>query len=123
MLKEGLSHTVERSVTIENCALSLGSGDLPVFATPAMVAFMENAAMLAVAQALPDGTTTVGGEINVQHLKPSVPGAVVSATATLVGVDGRKLTFEVTASDGEVLIGRGNHLRFIVDKQRFMEKL
>lgn len=96
---------------------------MPVFATPAMTALMENAAMLAVAAGLPDGSTTVGGHIESSHLKPSPVGAEVSATATLEKIDGRKLYFKVSASQGDTLIGEGTHLRFIVDKEKFLSKL
>ncbi len=120
MLREGLTYTAKTTVSIENCAISMGSGDLSVFATPAMLALMENAAMLSVAAFLPEGATTVGGEINVKHLKPSIFGATVEATATLTNIDGRKLVFDVVAYDGGVKVGCGTHLRFIVDKERFM---
>ena len=123
MPKIGMTFTSETVVTLSNCAVTMGSGDLEVFATPAMVALMENAAMNAVAQALPHGSTTVGAEMNTSHIKPSAIGARVQATATLTAVDGRKLTFSVEASDGASVIGKGTHVRFIVDKERFMAKL
>lgn len=121
MLKEGLTHTSRLTVTEAQTAQVIGSGDLPVLATPAMLALMENAAMLAVAYELEEGQTTVGGHINSSHLKPSRVGAMVEATATLTKIDRRKLFFHVVAKqDGEV-IGEGDHLRFVVDKQRFMQ--
>ena len=123
MLKEGLAYTSSTVVTMENSASALGSGFLPVFATPAMVALMENAAMNAVAPFLPAGSTTVGAEISTAHIKPSAIGAAVSATATLTAVEGRKLTFEVSAEDAAGLIGKGTHVRYIVDTERFMSKL
>ena len=110
-------------VTESNTAIALGSGDMPVFATPAMMALMENAAMLAVEDELPEGSTTVGGHIESSHLKPSPVGAEITATATLENVDGRKLYFNVIACQGDVVIGEGTHLRFIVDRDRFMGKL
>lgn len=123
MIKEGVKYVSKTIVTESNSAKALGSGDLEVFATPAMVALMENAAMNAVAGLLPEGTTTVGAEINTTHVKPSPLGAEISATALLVGVDGRKLVFEVEASDNVGTIGKGTHVRFIVDKERFISKL
>lgn len=123
MPKIGMTFTSETVVTLSNCAVTMGSGDLEVFATPAMVALMENAAMNAVAPALQQGATTVGAEMNTSHIKPSAIGARVQATATLTAVDGRKLTFSVEASDGASVIGKGTHVRFIVDKERFMAKL
>ena len=101
----------------------MGSGDLEVFATPAMVALMENAAMTAVSGALPEGATTVGAEMNVTHIKPSGLGAEIVATAVLTEAEGRKLTFNVGARDAEGMIGEGIHIRYMVDRQRFMEKV
>ena len=118
-----MNFTSTAVVTKENSAAALGSGFLPVFATPAMVALMENAAMKAVAPVLEQGATTVGAEINTTHIKPSPIGATVSATATLVAVEGRKLMFDVEARDEVGLIGKGTHVRFIVDAECFMAKL
>ena len=123
MLEIGMTFTSETVVTLANCAVTMGSGDLEVFATPAMVALMENAAMNAVAEALPQGSTTVGAEMNTTHIKPSSIGARVQATATLIAVEGRKLTFAVEACDEVGIIGKGIHVRFVVDKERFMAKL
>lgn len=120
----GLTHTSTLEVTDEKTAVSLGSGDLPVLATPAMLALMENAAMLAVAGELPQGSTTVGGHISSSHLMPTPKGATVTATATLTQADGRKLTFRVEAHDqADNLLGEGTHLRFVVDRERFMSRL
>ena len=118
-LKKGLSSQSSAG----NTAAAMGSGDLDVFATPAMVALMENAAMKAVADALPEGSTTVGAEMNVTHIKPSGLGAEIVATAVLTGVEGRKLTFNVGARDAEGMIGEGIHIRYAVDRRRFMEKV
>ncbi len=123
MLKEGLTHTSKVTVAPANCASAVGSGGLDVFATPSMVALMENAAMNAVAPFLPDGSTTVGVEINTTHIKPSALGAVIEATATLTAIEGRKLLFDVEARDAIGTIGKGTHVRFIVDIERFMAKL
>ena len=121
-LKKGLSSQSSVTVSAGNTAAAMGSGDLDVFATPAMVALMENAAMKAVADALPEGSTTVGAEMNVTHIKPSGLGAEM-ATAVLTGVEGRKLTFNVGARDAEGMIGEGIHIRYAVDRRRFMEKV
>ncbi len=123
MLQSGLTHTSSTTVSEANTAITVGSGDMPVFATPAMMALMENAAMLAVASELPEGSTTVGGHIESSHIKPSPVGAEITATATLEKVDGRKLYFKVSASQGDTLIGEGTHLRFVVDKEKFLSKL
>lgn len=123
MLKKGLSYTCTKRVEEHHLAVNMGSGDLRVFATPAMMALMEEAAMLAVAPYLPEGTTTVGGHIASSHVKPTAHGRTVKATAELVAVDGKKLKFVVSASDDEGLIGEGEHLRFIVDREKFMGRL
>lgn len=123
MLEKGLSARSDTTVSEQNTAATMGSGDLPVFATPAMVALMEHAAMTAVAAHLPEGSTTVGAEMNVTHIKPSALGAAISATAVLTAVEGRKLTFNVGARDEVGLIGEGTHVRYVVDRRRFMEKL
>lgn len=119
----GLKNTSQTIVTEANTAKVMGSGNLDVFATPAMVALMENAAMNAVASELPDGSTTVGSLMNTSHIKPSGIGTTITATAELIAVEGRKLTFHVSASDGESIIGEGEHVRFVVDIERFMEKV
>lgn len=123
MIETGLTYTATTKVTQEKSALAMGSGNLMVFATPALVALMENAAMMAVASSLPEGSTTVGGAINIQHTRPSGMGQEVSATARLVAVDGRKLSFELVAHDSSGVIGEGTHVRFIVDAERFMAKV
>lgn len=118
----GLTYTSTAVVDKTNTALTLGSGDMEVLATPAMVALMENAAMNAVAPHLEYGQTTVGSQISTTHLAPSFLGATVTATATLTAVDGRKLTFSVEAHDGDTLIGTGTHIRYIVSRDRFLSK-
>lgn len=110
-------------MTEDKTAAVIGSGDMPVLATPAMMALMENAAMMAVAPALDEGMTTVGGHIESSHLRPSKVGAEVSATATLTKVDGKKLYFDVKATMGDTVIGEGTHLRFIVEREKFLSRL
>jgi predicted thioesterase len=109
-METGLTFTASVKVTEANTAATLGSGDLQVFATPAMVALMENAA-------------TVGALMNTTHIKPSALGDTVSATAILKEVEGRKLTFEVKAEDSKGVIGEGTHVRYIVNREKFMSKL
>ena len=123
MIEIGLKHTSELTVTDAVTAITLGSGDMPVLATPMMMALMENAAMLAVKDKLPEGSTTVGGHIESSHLKPSKVGDKVSATAEVTKVDGKKIEFKVAAYSGDTLLGEGTHLRFIVDRERFLSKL
>ena len=123
MLEIGQSHSSELTVTETVTAIAMGSGDMPVLATPSMMALMENAAMLAVADHLPEGSTTVGGHIASSHLKPSKLGDTVTATATVTKVDGKKIEFKVEARCGDTLLGEGTHLRFIVDREKFMSRL
>ena len=114
MMKQGLKHTSTLVVTEERTAMALGSGDMPVLATPAM---------MAVADELPEGSTTVGGQIASTHLAPTPIGAEVTATAVLEKVEGRKLFFHVEARQGDTLIGEGEHLRFVVERERFLARL
>lgn len=123
MVEKGLKSESRTVVSAENVAATMGSGDMQVFATPAMVALMENAAMNAVAGVLEPGVSTVGVEMSVSHVKASPVGAEVTASAVLTEVDGRKLTFEVRAWDDKGTIGEGRHVRFIVDRERFLAKL
>ncbi len=123
MIELNATHTSRLAVQDKDTAIALGSGDMPVLATPAMLALMENAAMLAVQPMLEEGQTTVGSQISSSHLKPSPVGAQVEATALLTAIDGRKLTFTVECHQGDTLLGSGTHTRFIVDRQRFLSKL
>ncbi len=122
-MEKGLTYTSTTQVDATNVAATVGSGDMHVFATPMMVALMENAAMLAVADQLPVGSTTVGAMMNTSHIKPSPMGETITATATLTEVEGRKLTFSVKAEDSKGVIGEGTHVRYIVDRERFLSKL
>ena len=122
MIEIGQKHTSELTVTEDVTAMAIGSGDMPVLATPMMMALMENAAMLAVKDELPEGCTTVGGHIESSHLKSSKIGDVVKAPAEVTKVDGKKIEFKVSAYSGETLLGEGIHLRFIVDKEKFLSR-
>ena len=123
ILDKGLSARSTTTVQPENTAAAMGSGDLDVFATPAMVALMEQAALQAVAGALPAGSTTVGAAMHTSHLKPSGLGARITASAVVTAVEGRKITFAVEAHDDGGVIGEGTHVRFIVDRERFLAKI
>lgn len=123
----GLSHTSILLVQERDTALRQGSGDMPVLATPCMMALMENAAMLAVAPVLDNGQTTVGSAISSSHLRPTGVGKTIKAVATLTAQDGRRLTFTVSAyeqtAEGDVLLGEGTHQRVIVSRERFLQKV
>ncbi len=123
METQGLQSTSTVTVDETNVASAVGSGSLQVFATPAMIALMENAAMRAVESILPEGATTVGTKMDVAHTRATAVGETVSATAVLEQTEGRKLTFHVVASDSRGVIGEGTHERFIVDVERFLAKL
>lgn len=123
MIETGQKHTSEIIVKDSLSAENVGSGDMPVLATPMMMALMENAAMLAVKDSLEEGMTTVGGHIESSHLAPTKIGEKVMATAEVTKVDGKKIFFKISAYCGETLLGEGIHLRFIVDRQKFLARL
>lgn len=123
MLEAGLKAESGAVVTASVSAAEMGSGDLPVLATPAMIALMENAAMIAVAGELPEGSTTVGAMMNTTHIRPTAIGDTVTASAVLTAVEGRKLTFRVEARDSVGLVGEGDHIRYVVDRAKFLSKL
>ena len=110
-------------VTQEKTASAYGSGTVDVFATPAMIALMEQTAMESVAALLEDGCITVGTEVHVSHLKATGVGKQVHCRSILKLLEGKKLTFELEAWDDQGKIGSGEHTRYIVDKQRFMSKM
>lgn len=122
-LKPGLTGTAETVVRETNTALAMGSGSLHVFATPSMIALMEQAACNAVAACLDEESTSVGTFVNITHDAATGMGKKVTAKATLTAVKGRKLVFEITAADEDKQIGKGTHERFIVNKEKFMAKL
>ena len=122
-MEVGLKYESTVVVSPSNTAATMGSGDMDVFATPAMVALMENAAMLAVTAHLPEGSATVGTQMNTSHIKASPLGVTITASAELTEVEGRKLTFAVKAWDEKGTIGEGVHTRFVVDRERFLSKL
>ena len=123
MIEKGKIYESRFVVKAEDTAAKVGSGELPVLATPILVAWMENVAMLTVAKDLSDNETTVGGMISVSHLRPSSIGTTVVISAILTDVNGKKLSFSLQAKDSYNVIADGEHIRFIVDKERFMSKL
>lgn len=121
-LDVGLRGTATIRVTPQNTALALGSGDVPVFGTPSLVALLETAAVNALAGRLGPGETTVGTWIEVSHLAATPIGLEVQAEAELVGIEGRKLTFAVVAHDNQTKVGECRHQRMIVARDRFLAK-
>ena len=122
-LQPGLKGSAEVLVVHENTAAAVGSGALEVFATPAMIALMEKAALETVRPFLAEGESTVGTEIHVTHDVASPSGFTVTAEAELTEVDRRRLSFRVLARSGNEIIGKGTHTRFIVSEERFMRKV
>lgn len=124
MIKIGMTHTVEKTVTADMTAKAVGSGGLEVFGTPYMLGLMECAAMWCVQNELPEGKGTVGVNISSSHLAPTPVGMKVTATAevTDISANGKMITFKVTASDAEGLIGEGTHTRAVIDNARFLQK-
>ena len=118
----GLKGEVFTQVEREDTAKEVGSGDLLVYATPCMVALMEGAACEAIAQGLSENETTVGIELNIQHLAATPVGMEVRAEATVTAVEGKIITFEVEAFDEAGTIGKGTHKRALVNTQRFLDK-
>jgi predicted thioesterase len=116
---QGLEAEVEHVITDTDTARSLGSGDLDVLGTPAVVALCEAAAVAAVAGSLEPGHTSVGTNITMDHIAPTIVGRRIIAHARLERVEGRTLHFEIEANDDSGAIARGSHVRVIVDRDRF----
>ncbi|MDD4575137.1 MAG: thioesterase family protein [Bacteroidales bacterium] len=122
-LKIGTEGYLEKIVEYKDTAVSYGSGLIEVFATPAMIGLIEMTAQLSVERLLPEGHTTVGTEVNIKHIKATPIGEKVYAKTVLLEMDGKKLVFEVSAFDNKAQIGSGTHTRYIIHKERFMEKI
>ena len=122
MIELGLRATLDMVVEEADTAIAFGSGDVPVLATPRLVALLEAAAVRALADTLPDGTTSVGASITVDHLAASAIGRPVSARAEVVEVDGRSVVFSLEARDGERVVARGRHTRAVVDREGFLSR-
>lgn len=110
-------------VTLELSAQTMGSGSIATYATPAMLALMEGAAASAIEEAAGEENTSVGIHVELSHVAATPLGATVRAEAKVITVDGRKIGFEVAAYDAHELIGKGRHTRFVVNRQRFVERL
>lgn len=122
-IRPGLTGEHETIVRAELTATALGSGNVPVYATPALVALMEAAAVAAIAALLPEGQTSVGVEIDLKHLAATPPGQPVRARAEVTAVDERSVDFSIQAWDAHELIGEATHRRVIVDIDRFMRRV
>ena len=122
MLETGIKGRQTETVTVEKTAAEVGSGTLPVYATPAMAALMEKTALLSVAAELEDGMTTVGTKLDIAHISASPVRSTITCESELVEIDRRRLVFNVTVYDDAGEIGKGTHERFIVDCGKFIEK-
>lgn len=122
MLQPGIAQEITFSVTQPLSAQTVGSGTLPVLATPVMIARMEQAAWQAVAPHLSPEESTVGIHMDVEHLSPTPVGMDVTCRAELTQVDGRRLVFQVTAWDAKGPVGKGTHARAVIQSGRFLDK-
>jgi len=116
----GATASVALAVGEEDTAIALGSGDVPVLATPRLVALLEEAAVASIADGLSDGETSVGTRVAIDHLAASFVGAAVIATAEVVGTAGRSVSFRITANEGDRMVATGEHTRVVVDRLRFL---
>lgn len=118
----GTKYTSECTADEARLAVNVGSGDLRVFATPMMAALMENAAAACLSKFLDEGETSVGTALDISHTSATPCGMKVKAEAVITSADGRKIDFEVTASDEAGEIGKGSHTRFVVLAEKFQAK-
>ena len=122
MLQPGIKAEKSLTVTDANTAKTMGSGTLDVFATPAMVALIEQTAYTSIESELEPGWGSVGTSLNIQHLSATPVGMTVTATTELVEVDRRRLVFHAEVYDEKVLVGKGTHERFLVENEKFQTK-
>lgn len=122
MLETGMRGKYTVLVSDENTAKTMKSGELDVFATPSMLAIMEKASCECIKAELSDEESSVGTKVNISHIAATPVGMNVTATAELIEIDGRRLVFSVIAEDECGIIGKGEHERFIINKEKFMKK-
>lgn len=122
MLETGIKGTKTVTVNEANTAKTMGSGTLDVFATPALIALMEETCWRSVADQLEDGCGTVGTLLEIRHTAPTPIGMEVTCESELVEVDGRRLVFTVQAHDAKGLVGEGRHERFVIQNEKFQVK-
>lgn len=121
-LKIGMKAEKKEKVTENNTAVKYGSGGVAVYATPAMIGLMEATSLAVVDSYLPQGMATVGIDLKIKHLAATPVGMTIKVIAELIQVDGRRLIFHVTAFDDREKIGEGTHERFIITKEKFLQK-
>lgn len=118
----GRRATVTLTVGPEDTAAATGSGDLPVLSSPRVVALAEQAAVQSLAGSLPQGKTSVGAWVELEHVSPSVVGNTVTAEAVLLGVHGRRLEFSISVTEGDKEVAHLRHRRVIVNRERFTDE-
>ena len=123
MLEVGMKLELERVVSENDTAAKAASGSVEVLATPVMIAWMEEVSLKLSQKELEEGFTTVGTEVNIKHLKGTLVGKTVKITSVLTGIDRKRLVFNVEVLEDGVVVGSGNHTRFIIDTEKFYEKL
>ncbi len=123
MLQTGIKGRIEMTVTPDKCAGAVGSGELDVFATPAMIALIEETAWRSVAPELQPGEGTVGTALNVRHVAATPVGLKVRCETELTLVDRRRLVFDVKVYDPFGLVGEGTHERFVIQYEKFLKKV
>ena len=121
-LQPGLAARVTLAVHDGDTAVALRSGEVAVLGTPRLIALCEEASLQAVAGQVPEGHATVGMRVQLDHLAPTAVGCSVTAEARLDKIEGRRLTFAVSASDDRGLIAAGKVTRVVVDVEKFMDK-
>lgn len=119
----GLKQSRHLLVTKQDCADMMGSGDVPVLGTPAILTLAEGACVAAIRDDLPEDQTSVGQWAEIEHLQPTAVGQEVDAEATLVGHHGRRLEFQVIIRSGDEIVAKVRHRRVLVDRKRFLDKV
>lgn len=122
MLTEGMSAILTCEVTTENTAAVIGSGSLPVYGTPAMIALIEQTAVALLEENLPENTTTVGTKLEINHVSATPVGMTATCQCTLSKIDRKKLVFDVEVRDEAGVIGNGVHERFMVEPESFVKR-
>ncbi|WP_319370318.1 thioesterase family protein [uncultured Ilyobacter sp.] len=122
-MKEGIKLILEKTVKAEETAARVASGALDVFSTPMLIAFMENTAFNLAQKQLEEGETTVGISVNIKHLKANLVGDILKCEALLTKTDGKKLFFNVKVTYKDEIVGEGEHIRYIVDEKKFIERI
>lgn len=123
MLKKELSFKQEKIINSNETASLLGAVGIEVFSTPMLIAFMEHTAYKLAQEHLSPGETTVGVVVNIEHLKPNKVGDKILCTATLKKIEGKKLTFDVVVTFNDEIMGKGTHVRYIVNLEKFLNKI